>query len=91
VDQADRVALRRHAAGDGYLLAEGDQGRWRDSHPIPRQAGINQKYARQFLSGLIAEKRIVVQKIPQEKKKSALGFIRAPAQPESRDAAEELF
>jgi hypothetical protein len=56
-----------------------------------RAAGINQKYARQFLSGLIAEKRIVVQKIPQEKKKSALGFIRAPAQPESRDAAEELF
>jgi hypothetical protein len=55
-----------------------------------RQAGINQKYARQLLSVLIAEKRIVVQKIPREKTKSALGFIRAPAQPESQGAAEEL-
>jgi|SRR3984893_9459837 hypothetical protein len=55
-----------------------------------RVAGINEKYARQFLGSLIAEKRIVVQKIPREKTKSALGFIRAPAQPESQDAAEEL-
>jgi hypothetical protein len=42
-----------------------------------RAAGINQKYARQFLSVLIADKRIQVRKIPREKAKSALGFIRA--------------
>jgi hypothetical protein len=45
-----------------------------------RQSGINQKYARQFLSVLIAEKRILVQKIPREKAKSALGYMRGPSQ-----------
>jgi hypothetical protein len=42
-----------------------------------RAAGINQKYARQFLGVLIAEKRIQVRKIPREKAKSALGYLRA--------------
>ena len=40
-------------------------------------AGINQKYARRFLSVLIAEKHILVQKILREKAKSALGYMRA--------------
>ena len=52
-----------------------------------RVAGINEKYARQFLKALIADKRILVQKIPREKAKSALGYIRATAWPESQDAA----
>lgn len=58
-----------------------------------RQAGINQKYARQFLSVLIAEKRIVVQKIPREKAKSSLGYVRidSAAHPASAEAAEELY
>jgi hypothetical protein len=60
-----------------------------------RLAGINQKYARQFLSVLIAEKRILIQKIPREKAKSALGYIRADlsgsqAHTTRRDATEEL-
>jgi hypothetical protein len=42
-----------------------------------RLAGINEKYARQFLSSLIADKRVLVQKIPRQKAKSALGYIRA--------------
>jgi hypothetical protein len=42
-----------------------------------RSAGINEKYARQFLSVLIADKRIQVRKIPREKAKSALGYLRA--------------
>jgi hypothetical protein len=41
-----------------------------------RAAGINQKYARQFLGVLIAEKRILIQKIPRSKAKSALGYVR---------------
>ncbi len=41
-----------------------------------RAAGINQKYARQFLSVLIADRRISVQKIPRSKAKSALGYVR---------------
>jgi hypothetical protein len=55
-----------------------------------RLAGINEKYARKFLSVLIADRRIVVRKIPREKAKSALGFIQAPGQTESQDAGEEL-
>ena len=35
VDQADRLALRRHAAGHGDLLAEGDQGQGRHPQPVP--------------------------------------------------------
>jgi len=42
-----------------------------------RVAGINERYARRFLSVLIAEKRILVQKIPREKAKSALAYMRA--------------
>ena len=42
-----------------------------------RAAGINEKCARQFLSVLITEKGILVQKIPREKAKSALGYVRA--------------
>jgi hypothetical protein len=41
-----------------------------------RAAGINEKYARQFLGALIAERHILVQKIPREKAKSALGYVR---------------
>jgi hypothetical protein len=55
-----------------------------------RLAGINEKYARQFLSVLIADRRILVRKIPRSKAKCALGFMRAPAQVESRYTAEEL-
>jgi hypothetical protein len=60
-----------------------------------RAAGINQKYARQFLSVLIAEKRVLVRKIPREKAKSALGYIRADlsgsqAHTARRCATEEL-
>ena len=44
-----------------------------------RVAGINEKYTRRFLSVLIAEKRILVQEIPREKAKSALGYVRAPS------------
>jgi len=39
-----------------------------------RAAGINQKYTRAFLSSLIADKRIAVQKIRREKAKSAIGY-----------------
>jgi len=58
-------------------------------------AGINEKYARRFLSTLMADKRISVQKIPRDKAKSALGYVRAsridsPAQPTSQSAAEDL-
>ena len=35
VHQADRVALRRHAAGHGYVLAERHQGRRRDPQSVP--------------------------------------------------------
>ena len=35
VDQADRLALRRHQAGHGDLLAEGDQGQGRHPQPVP--------------------------------------------------------
>lgn len=58
-----------------------------------RAAGINEKYARRFLSTLMADKRIVVQKIPREKAKSALGYVRAasPGHPASPDVAQELF
>ncbi len=35
VDQADRVALRRHAAGPGDLVARPHQGRRRHSPPVP--------------------------------------------------------
>ena len=60
-----------------------------------RQAGINEKYARQFLGSLIAEKRVLVQKIPRAKAKSALGFVRAslidsPARPKSQNAAQQV-
>jgi hypothetical protein len=41
-----------------------------------RSAGINQKYARQFLCVLIANKHILIRKIPREKAKSALGYVR---------------
>ena len=41
-----------------------------------RAAGINQKYARQFLGVLITEKRILIQKIPRSKAKSALCYVR---------------
>jgi hypothetical protein len=41
---------------------------------------------------LIADRRILVRKIPREKAKSALGYLRtsSPARAESQDAAEEL-
>jgi hypothetical protein len=55
-----------------------------------RASGINEKYARKFLSVLIADRRILVRKIPRSKAKCALGFMRAPAQVESRYTAEEL-
>ena len=55
-----------------------------------RAAGINQKYPREFLSSLIADKRIAVQKIRREKAKSAIGYIRSPAHPKSRGAAEDM-
>jgi hypothetical protein len=42
-----------------------------------RAAGINEKYARRFLSTLMADKRILVQKIPRSKAKNALGYVRA--------------
>jgi hypothetical protein len=42
-----------------------------------RADSINQKYARKFLSVLIADRRILVQKIPRSKAKSALGYLRA--------------
>ena len=35
LDQADRVALRRHPAGHGDLLAEGDHGQGRHPQPVP--------------------------------------------------------
>ncbi len=35
LDQADRLAFRRHAAGHGDLLAEGDQGQGRHPPPVP--------------------------------------------------------
>ena len=35
LDQADRVALRRHAPGHGDLVAEGDQGQGRHPQPVP--------------------------------------------------------
>ena len=35
VDQADRLALRRHAAGHGDLVAEGHQGQGRHPQPVP--------------------------------------------------------
>ena len=35
VDQADRLALRRHAPGHGDLVAEGDQGQGRHPQPVP--------------------------------------------------------
>ncbi|HXM49127.1 MAG TPA: hypothetical protein VN956_14890 [Pyrinomonadaceae bacterium] len=41
-----------------------------------RLAGINQQYARRFLSGLIAEKRILVQKIPREKGEERARYMR---------------
>jgi hypothetical protein len=41
-----------------------------------RAAGINQKYARQFLGVLIVEKRVLVQKMPRDRAKSALGYVR---------------
>jgi hypothetical protein len=53
-----------------------------------RAAGINQKNARQFLSVLIAQKRVLVRKIPREKAKSALGYVRTP--PLALDGTEEL-
>jgi hypothetical protein len=57
-----------------------------------RAAGINQKYARQFLGVLIVEKRVLVQKMPRDRAKSALGYVRTPPTPQPRpqDAAEEL-
>ena len=55
-----------------------------------RAAGINQKYTREFLSSLIADKRIAVQKIRREKAKSAIGYIRSPAHPKSTGAAEDM-
>jgi hypothetical protein len=53
-----------------------------------RAAGINQKYARQFLRVLVADRRILVRKIPREKAKSALGYVRTP--PLALDGTEEL-
>ena len=41
-----------------------------------RAAGINEKYARQFLGSLIAEKRILVQKIPREKGEERARYMR---------------
>ena len=35
LDQADRVALRRRAAGHGDLVAEGDHGQGRHPQPVP--------------------------------------------------------
>ena len=35
VDQADRLALRRHAPGHGDLVAGAHQGRGRHAHPVP--------------------------------------------------------
>ena len=35
VDQADRLALRRHTPGHGDLVAEGDQGQGRHPPPVP--------------------------------------------------------
>src|SRR5262249_45315961 len=35
VDQADSVALRRHAAGAGHLVARPHQGRWWHPPPVP--------------------------------------------------------
>jgi hypothetical protein len=64
-------------------------------HYLNRAAGINQKYARQFLSKLITDRRVLVQKITREKAKSALGYMRAdltgsPTHTTRRDATEEL-
>jgi hypothetical protein len=42
-----------------------------------RADSINQKYARQFLGVLITDRRILVRKIPREKAKSSLGYLRA--------------
>jgi len=57
-------------------------------------AGINQKYARQFLNALIADKRILVQKIPREERRRALSGTcerASPGHQASRQAAEETF
>ena len=35
VDQAGRLALRRHAPGHGDFVAQGDQGQGRHPHPVP--------------------------------------------------------
>jgi len=55
-----------------------------------RAAGINEKYARQFLSVLITEKGILVQKIPREKAKSALGYVRASSPVKKVPAAKAV-
>ena len=77
IQQLKNVGKRKTPADLLELIPSASPIRQTELFEAARQSGINQKYARQFLNSLIADKGVLVQKIPREKAKSALGYVRA--------------